>query len=445
MSHRRRRTYALSVMVAVVLLLAGCGAGTAADEKAAQAGQDLVRVPADAETITAAMDMVAPGGLVLVSAGTYAESVTIDVEDVTLRGTNRNEVIIDGAGERPFGVVASAAGVRIQNLTVHSALLYGVLVTSMHDASGPVARGASGYESVDPEESPPLQRFEVDHVTAYNNGLYGIYAFNAQHGVITNSYASGAADSGIYVGQCRQCDILVADNVATHNAVGFENANASAPLLVTGNRFSGNRVGMTFISNYREAYSPQQGNVVAGNLISDNAQGQSPAQAQGAFGTGVGISGGQDNTFTANRIEGNPVSGVRFDNTEDLPASGNTLTGNIFSGNGTDVADTSNARAPSSGNCLQGDVSDLTTVPQKLRSASCPQGYQGPGAPEKKLPQVSVPPGVSFLEIDPPGPRPNLPEDESVPDPLPANVQMPDGAEADVPPSDYLLSRKEGR
>ena len=115
----------------------------------------------------------------------------------------------------------------MENLTVAGATFYGVLFTGLHDANGPSAPTADGYQTWDPEQFPPLQRFRVDHVTAHNNGLYGIYAFNAQHGVITDSYASGSADSGIYVGQCRACDILVSGNVAERNAVGFENANAS--------------------------------------------------------------------------------------------------------------------------------------------------------------------------------------------------------------------------
>ena len=43
--------------------------------------------------------------------------------------------------------------------------------------------------------------YRVDHVTAYNNGLYGIYAFASRNGVIENSYASGHPDSGLYVGR----------------------------------------------------------------------------------------------------------------------------------------------------------------------------------------------------------------------------------------------------
>src|SRR5690606_24274241 len=199
---------------------------------------------------------------------------------------------------------------------------------------------------------PPLQRFLVDHVTAYNNGLYGIYAFNSQHGVIRDSYASGSADSGFYVGQCEQCDILVTGNVAERNAVGFENANASDSLVIAGNRFSGNRIGMTLLSSYQEAFTPQRGNQVVGNLVSDNAEPDSPAQADGAFATGIGIGGGQGNVLERNRISGNARAGLVLSNTEDIPSSGNRLTANLFAGNGVDVANASADRTPATGNCV---------------------------------------------------------------------------------------------
>src|SRR5690606_29064797 len=189
-------------------------------------------------------------------------------------------------------------------------LYYGVLVTAVHDEEGESARGLDGYEPLDPARFPPLQRYAVEHVTAYNNGLYGIYAFNAQHGRIADSYVSGSADSGIYIGQCEDCDAVVAGNVAEGNAIGFENANASGPLTVIGNRFAGNRVGMTLISNYREAFAPQRSNVVAGNVIVDNAASESPAQADGGFGIGVGVAGGRDNLLIANLIAGHPAAGV---------------------------------------------------------------------------------------------------------------------------------------
>ncbi len=189
----------------------------------------LVRVPTDVATLQEAAGRVAAGGVIEVEPGTYEQSVTISTPDVTIRGTDRNSTIIDGDGSRPYGVVGIADGIRVQNLTVRNPTFYGVLITGLHDAGGPRANNGDAYEPFDPARFPPVQRFSISYVTAHNNGLYGIYAFDAQHGVIADSYASGSADSGFYVGQCRQCDILVQGNVAERNAVGFENANASAP------------------------------------------------------------------------------------------------------------------------------------------------------------------------------------------------------------------------
>ncbi|MBZ2196748.1 right-handed parallel beta-helix repeat-containing protein [Occultella gossypii] len=439
----RRWRAVVSAAAIVTVLVAGCGSSPSSEPTAEP--NDLVHVPGDAATISAAMDLVAPGGLVLVEPGTYAEEVTVDVEDVTLRGTDRNTVVIDGGGTRSFGVFASADGVRIENLTVHSTLFYGVLVTGLHDENGPLAHGGPGYTELDPSRFPPVQRFAIDHVTSYNNGLYGIYAFNAQHGTITNSYASGSADSGFYVGQCEQCDILVAGNVAERNAIGFENANASDSVTIAGNRFSHNRIGMTLISNYQEAFTPQRDNLVVGNLVSDNTSADSPAHALGGFGVGLAINGGQGNRVVANRIEGNPVVGVQLSNAEDLPAVGNQILDNIVGANGFDLADTSAARAPSSGNCFDGTAA-TTALPASLLRVTCPGGNAGEIADGGAWPRVDVPVGMSFLQVPAPPAQPSLQPGaavEEIPGPLPAQVTMP--AEADFPvPEASLLADRSG-
>lgn len=414
---------ALAVLT-VASVLAACGGtsdGPSGDASASAPGtEQVVSVPEDAATITQAMGRVAPGGLVLVGPGTYREKVTITTKDVTLRGTDRNTVVIDAEGRRSYGVLGAADGVRVENLTVTQALLYGVLVTSSQQDGEPLAQGADGYEEIDPDEFPPLQRFRVDHVTAINNGLYGIYAFNAQHGVIADSFTSGSADSGIYVGQCRACDILVEGNVAARNAIGFENANASDSVVLTGNRFSENRVGMTLTSDYQEAFVPQRANTVVGNVISYNDQPDSPRQAQGGIGIGIGIAGGRENVITRNRISGNPQTGVSFSNAEDLPARGNTLTGNVYADNGVDVANVSAERTPAVGNCFEAAA---VAAPGNLR-ATCSAAVQ-PAAVEGSLATVVEPPGVAFLDVTHPGPQPSLPADATVPEPLPGTVDLP--------------------
>ncbi len=428
------RAMTLGLVGAICLAASACSP----DSPPSGGGSDLVRVPRDAPSIQAAVDKVADGGMVLVDAGVYRESVVVSTKDVTVRGADRNRTVIDGEGLRPYGVVAIADGVRVQNLTVRNHTFYGVLITGVHDKNGPRANNGDDYDEFDPAEFPPLQRFAVDHVTAYDNGLYGIYAFDAQHGVITDSYASGSADSGFYVGQCHRCDVLMEGNVAERNAVGFENANASGPLLVTSNRFTGNRVGMTLLSNYQEAFLPQRGNQVVGNLIGDSGSGDSPAQADGGFGTGLGIAGGVDNEISRNRIAGNPRAGVLIVNTEDLPATGNRLTDNLYTENGVDVANISAERAPATNNCVHERV---TTLPATLATtlacgtAARPQPAV-PGAEVARL--AKAPPGISFLDVAPPPDQPGLPDADGRPQPLPGNVEMPDTAQIGVPSTSFL-------
>jgi parallel beta-helix repeat protein len=432
----RRNRWTLPI-AAAVMLLSSCTPG------GGDTPRSSLRVPADATTIQAAVDRIAPGGVIVVDPGTYAETVTIATPDVTIRGADRNATVIDGRGARPYGVVAIADGVRIQNLTVRNHLFYGVLVTGLHDQGGPRAPNEDAYEPFDPADYPPVQRFAVDHVTAHNNGLYGIYAFDAQHGVITNSYASGSADSGFYVGQCRDCDILVQGNVAERNAVGFENANASDPLTVTGNRFAGNRVGMTLLSNYQEAFRPQQANIVVGNVITDNDEADSPAQADGGFGTGIGIAGGQDNRIERNHISGNRRAGVLLTNTEDLPATGNDFRQNAYGDNGTDVGNLSAPRAPATGTCVDKIISTTPSGLAPLLRAGCREGAgttRLPTASADDLPEVAVPAGANFLKVTPPPPQPNLSADAPT-DPLPAQVGMPDPDSVKLPATDLLADR----
>ena len=420
-----------AALAASILILAGCA------PLAPSADQELVRVPADAPTISEAMQRVAPGGLVLVAAGTYTESVTISTDDVTLRGEDRNAVIIDGEGRRSQGVLVIADGVTVENLTVASHTFNGVLVTGLHDGTNAQAHGVDGYEGLDTEKYPPLQRFAINNVTAYNNGLYGIYAFDAQHGRITDSYASGSADSGFYVGQCEQCDIVVSGNVAENNAIGFENANASDSVAIVGNRWSNNRVGMTLISNYQEAFVPQRGNLVVGNVIANNVSADSPSQADGAFGIGVGIAGGQDNVLQRNRIEGNAYSGVVISNAEDIPALENQLIDNEFAGNGVDVADTAATRASTIGTCISGGVV-ASILPEALAVNPCQSGVTLVGATPDQLPQLDVPPGVSFLSIAPPPAQPSLTSSDAIPARLPDALPEIDLADFPLPGIDFL-------
>jgi len=432
-----RRVLAVIAATALAISISAC---SHVDEISPPDGQSrVIRVPTDAHTLAEAAKLVRPGGVISIAPGTYHEQLLIDTPDVTVRGESRNGTIINGGGVRPFGVVAIADGVRVENLTVTGATFYGVLFTGLHDKNGPSAPTVDGYQKWDPKKFPPLERFLVDHVTAYNNGLYGIYSFNSRHGVIRDSVASGSADSGIYVGQCTQCDILVTGNVAERSAVGFENSNASNSVVIAGNRFSGNRVGMTLLSSYQEAFTPQRSNQVMGNLVTDNNEALSPEQANGAFATGIAISGGRDNVLERNLIAGNARAGIIFTNTEDLPAAGNHISENMFDGNGVDVANTSVARTPATANCLEGPASTAPTELFTQMSTAC----AGDAASQPSTGELTIPPaprGISFKKVAPPRAQPDLPALSNYPA-LPATVTMPDLTQFGVPDRSFLAER----
>jgi hypothetical protein len=442
---RGRLTATLLALLLAGGALAGCSSepssGGAEKERPDTPRSEVVRVPQDAPTLSEALESVAEGGLVLVDPGTYPEQVLVEVPGVTIRGTDRNDVVITGEGRRTSGIVVIADGVTVENLTVTSTTLYGVLFTGVHEGREVLTPGQDGYESFDPERFPPLERFRIDHVTATNNGLYGIYAFNTRHGVIVDSWASGSADSGIYVGQCRECDTVVSGNVTTRNAVGFENANASDSLSIVGNRFSGNRVGMTLTSNYQEAFVPQRANLVAGNVVSDNSEPQSPSQADGGWGVGIGIGGGQDNRLVRNLVAGNLRAGVLLDSVEDVPSTGNALEGNAFRDNGVDVANASSELTPAAGNCAV-DAAGLSVLPVDLLDR-CTAPAQ-PAVSGTDLPGGQAPEGMSFLEVPLPGDLPSLEATDDVPVPLPATIIHPDLGQIAVPAASLLAELGRG-
>ncbi|MFF4524009.1 right-handed parallel beta-helix repeat-containing protein [Streptomyces bluensis] len=434
----------LAAVVGTLTLVAGCSGGddSGSGKGRRPAGEQVtIRVPGDAPTISAAVSLARPGDLVLVAPGVYRESVKVSTPRVTVRGESRDKVVIDGRLQQPNGILVTAPGVAVQNLTVRNNTQNGVLVTGSAKAAAGLPGQSGGYDTGD-EPVTFLKSFLVSHVTATRNGLYGIYAFSAQNGVIENSYASGGADSGIYVGQCKPCRIVVRDNIAELNAVGYEGTNASGDMYVVGNRLVGNRVGLTTNSNHQEKLLPQKGSVIAGNLIAANQQTATPEQADGGWGIGIGIDGGSDNQVARNRIVGNSNAGLVITATADIPPVGNQIVDNTFTGNGVDVGWTFPTATRGRGNCLRGNEL-RTTVPARLATtASCPMSAKST-SPAGQWAAPTAPGGIPFTDVTAPAPQPQFPNALTAgATAVPAVPALPDTADtADIPlPSASLLA-----
>ncbi|RJQ83508.1 right-handed parallel beta-helix repeat-containing protein [Amycolatopsis panacis] len=420
------------------VLLSGCGSSSAEGHRPDGTGV-TIRVPADAPTISAAVSLAQSGDLVLVAPGEYHETVKLGTPHVTLRGEVREKVVLDGQLQRDNGVVVSAPGVAVENLTVRNNTQNGVLVTGSVKAAAGLPGRDGGYDTGD-EPIRFLDSFLVSHVTATRNGLYGIYAFSAQNGVIEQSYTSGGADSGIYVGQCKPCRTVVRDNVAELNAVGYEGTNASGEMYVVGNRFVGNRVGLTTDSDHQEKLLPQQDAVIAGNLVAGNQQPATPQQADGGWGIGVGIDGGSGNQVLRNRITGNANAGLVLTAGQDLPPQGNRITEDVFAGNGIDVGWTFPGTTKGSGNCV--DSGELRTIPEGLAmSATCPVAATAV-SPAGTWPAPKPPPGIPFTEVAEPPAQPQFPNASTAgPTQVPAIPAFPDLTKVTVPAATLLADR----
>ena len=434
----RSRRWGRTVTAALVLVtfgaLAACGANAKPPTAAARS---VVRVPGDFASVADAAKHVARNGLILVSPGTYRESVTILTPGVTIRGLDRNKTVFDGGGTLSDGIVGAATGVSVENLTVRHYAFNGILITGVVDKNGQgLGKGSDSYQPINPKDYPLMPGFAVRYVNSIGNGLYGIYAFNRTAGVIEHTYTAGSADSGIYVGQCVDCSIVVRDNVAEYNAVGFENTNASGSVVVTGNRFTHNRVGLTVDSDYQEAYPPQRHGVIVGNVIADNNAADSPVQADGGFGLGVGLAGTTGVSVVRNRITGNRFAGLALSPVADLASVDNQVDGNVLSGNGVDLAYWSTAQVAGARNCLRVDAT-ATTYPHPLPpSLRCQPGPPTTIAP---LPNPVAPAGVVSTDVVGATNLPQLPGDPTtLPYPPATGVALPDVAAISVPPADLL-------
>ena len=326
-------------------------------------------VPGRYPTIQAAVDAAAPGDLILVDSGTYREEVTVTTPSLTIRGVDRNAVIIDGEFLRPNGINVLADAVSVENLTARD-----------HTFNGVFWNGVTGYRG--------------RYLTAINNGDYGLYAFDSRDGLLEDSYASGSPDAGFYIGQCDPCDAVIRRVIAEHNTLGYSGTNSSGNLHILSSTWRHNRGGLVPNSLDTELYPPQHGTIIRGNLIHDNNSTTAPGKGLGplAQGMGVVIGGGRDNVVAENVILDHDGHGVMVAPLIDAnwwPATGNVVRDNLILHSGR--ADISVGGPTGADNCVARQRGSVTLAPRLMecRPLEATGALRG-GDPET----VRVTPGV---------------------------------------------------
>jgi hypothetical protein len=280
------------------------GAPATTEAATAGAGDDGVReVPAEYPTIQAAVDAAAEGDLVLVAPGVYNEAVDVVTDNLTIRGLDRDGVVLDGRLELDNGIrVLGASGVVVENLTARNYTANGVFFT-----------GTTGYRA--------------SFVTTYRTGDYGVYAFDSTKGQIDNSHTVGSRDGGVYVGQCYPCDALIDRVLSEHNGLGYSGTNSGGNLLIVNSTFRNNRAGIVPNSGSYELCYPERETTIVGNLVYSNNQTDTPAidVALLAQGNGILLPGGVRNLVSRNRVFDHNRTGIGLvpfleeDPNDDLP------------------------------------------------------------------------------------------------------------------------------
>jgi len=404
---------AAALAVALVVGVVACGDdGASLNDGAASTQVRTLRVPKDYPTIQKAVDASKPGDLVLISPGIYKEAVTVETDDLTIRGLDRNKVIVDGEFKRENGIKVFSNDVAVENLTSRNNTSNGVFFT------GDYGKGVT------------LEGFRISYVTAYNNGTYGLYVFNAHRGQMDHSYGSGHPDSAFYVGQCQDCSALLTDLVGETNMLGYSGTNSTGVTLVN-SLFQKNRAGIVPNSSWGEKFGPNNGSTFVGNRVFDNENPAAPDNKSYsiAWGNGIVLGGVSNNVVERNLIRGNINSGAVI---TDYPATTNPTTGkdetfkpegnrivdNVFENNGIDLAYlTVNYASKPFGNCYA-DNKFTTSFPEDLEAKMpCTPGVDTDlGDLSPVLGKLKpAPPDVDWKTVAPPPDQPQMPDAATAP------------------------------
>ena len=390
-----RPRLAAAALVLAGLICAACGSG--------QGGRNhVLRVPGRYATIQAAVDAARPGDLVLIAPGVYHQNVEVGDKHgrIVVRGVDRNRVVLDGQDKVASGIAIHAGGVAVENLTVRRYLVNGVVWSP----SGEYGAGRS------------LQGWRGSYITAYDNGLYGVYAFGAQHGRFDHVYASGHPDSGVYVGHCNPCHARVLDSVAEHNQVGYEATNASGDISVSDNVWRNNRVGVEINSLRKEPSFPQRGSLLSRNQVLDNDDPGAPRGTEG-FGAGIVVNGGADNVVADNLVSGHSEVGIVVLDSPDSAATNNSVRANRLDANAMDLA-LQTGGGQSQGNCFAANRATRgrpRSVPARLQALTRRSCGRSVAVGRGRLRLVPAPPQVDYKTVPPPPRQPGMPAAATAP------------------------------
>jgi parallel beta-helix repeat protein len=213
----------LALILTVAVLLSGCGDDDDAPPGPTGCADATIDTSGCSAVLTAgagsqdevqrALIEAQSGAEVCLCPGTFAfgKELSLTVPDVTVRGlgASRDDTVLDFAAQTigDDGFTVTSDGFTIENVWVKNTPGNGIVVTGAEDVA---------FRNM-------KVSWDAGSVTA--NGAYAVYPVKSRRVVVEDSEVVGAADAGIYVGQCEEA--IVRNNVVYGNVAGIEIENST--------------------------------------------------------------------------------------------------------------------------------------------------------------------------------------------------------------------------
>ncbi|MCM1949310.1 right-handed parallel beta-helix repeat-containing protein [Streptomyces sp. G2] len=324
-------------LLACTVALAGSGLGAAAPGAVSR----TVHLVKPGESIQKAVDAAKPGDTIVLTPGTYRESVRITTSRLTLLGSgSASTVLVPGDGTATD--VCAKAGHGICVTGTDSDPVEGVTVRSLA-LRGFTANGLWASRT---------DRLTVREVLAEKNGKWGIAQERSTRGVFSHNTARNNADAGLFLANTIDTEAGATDAEGT---------------LVTRNSLTGNRIGLTVrrLRNVNVDHNEATGNCAAVFVVGDESTPRAgamtlrrnnihtnnkycPKTPRLPFlqGSGIVLTGAEETVVEKNRVVGNvgasPLSGgiVLFKSFVGVPNAQNAIRDNVVVRNSpADLAD----------------------------------------------------------------------------------------------------------
>jgi nitrous oxidase accessory protein NosD len=297
MMHLRRLFALVCALTGVIMLnivsVAGAGAsGT----------RTIVVGPG--QSIQAAINAASPGDTVLMEPGTYAQSVSIRTDGITLRGSGNGRggtllvppptppATLCNQAFGPTGVCILAKKLNVSTGAVVEQV-YNDAVTDL-SVTGFSSNGVFGYGTYG---------MTVTNVTAVNDGYYGIARFVSSKTLFANDVAVGNLEAGFYVGDSPDAATVVRDNTASGNQFGIFVRHARGVDVVE-NQATGNCQGILVLD---DGQSGGAGNAVirANGVFHNNKFCPSSGGGPNLKGGGILLLGATETQVVGNAVADN--------------------------------------------------------------------------------------------------------------------------------------------